>query len=171
MLEIAISAAFERNYYADELKITNKCLPVHMGLWGEQNTPERGWFETIENCSNQGYLETRWKFRLANSVLGFGLEDNRLASIVYTNGSFETIPDTPTTRYSTREAENIANGMVAVVAGALENRVFLTAKGTCVYLSTPILRNFTRDVINSYHFQYPYMHVIESNDSWCFEKP
>jgi len=175
LLLISSIYALDRNYYADEVKIVNHCYPSHMGLWGEEGTPERGWFEKIEECTGTGSMETYWHVKLFDNITAFTVDENSRVNGVldgeFGNALFTPISPQKALNYSPQDSITYANGMQEVMANAMDGRVLVTAHGNCLNLYSEIMRNVTRNAINMYHFYYPSIRAKENKDGWCFVEP
>lgn len=171
LLLMPLLFALDRNYYSDEVKLVNHCLPSDMGRYGESGTPEQGWFETVENCQGKAELETKWGVTLADNITLYTTDsDSRVDGVLRQTG-FTKIASIKTSRYSLQDANKWATGMVEIMANALDGRVMVTAKNNCISIQAKEIRDITRNAINAYHFYFPYIHAQENADGWCFVEP
>ena len=173
ILLLLISAVFalDRNYYTDEIKLVNHCLPSHIGKFGETGTPNDGWFNTLENCKGKGVLKTLWGTTLAENITIYTTDSDSRLSGVLKNDGFTTFPKTSSGKYALSDANKWAAGMVEVMATALDGRVMVTANNNCISIQAKEIRDVTRNAINMYHFYFPYIHAQENTNGWCFVEP
>ena len=162
----------ERNYYADEVKIVNPCYPENIGRFGEQGTPENGWFETILNCRNESALYTTYNALIEDDTLGYLTnEKSKITGIVKTNFIYIHTTSVEPKCYSYSDALKYANGMIEVMAGSMQGRVFLQQSNNCIFMLAKEIELPTSNAISTYHFYFPYIRVVKVDNGWCFNKP
>ena len=171
---------FQRNYYSDEVKIVNPCLPTHMAKFGEPggNMPDGGWWQVLEKCENQSKLETQYGAVIMDGVQLYsydgmfdGADNGRINAIYGRKVGGKVILPVKTAGYSLSDATNYAYNMVAEITTAMNGQVFLKQKGNCISLLATQLAGPTSNAIMAAHYAYPYVHVVNGTDGWCFNQP
>lgn len=165
----------ERNYYSGEVKLSDPCLHEHMGVWGEDGTPEEGWYKTIEDCSGRSStLETVWHKTLLENVTGFATDGNsRLSIVVLANMTMLEVNPVKAKGFSSDYAKIFANGMASTMAAQIGTATLLIPEGQCIRM-TQVSEDFSAVVDNmvwSYHHLAPWLHYVETEDGWCFNEP
>lgn len=169
-----VSFSFDRNYYGDELVLSNQCLPKNINFGQPGNDPNGpSWWEAIQNCTDTGILTTKWGTTLAWNITVYSLDGDRLNGLIYSTHTTEISP-VETKGYKQLDALKYSSGMVPIMANALDGRMFVQQdqdNPQCLYTDNQYVQNITSRGINSYHKLFPYVHVVETPGRWCFEKP
>jgi len=149
-----------RNYYNDEVKLDNPCLKEH-GF-------EYPWSEL---CQGQGILKTDYGATIAGNmtVYTWDNQSGRLDGILWQDG-FRAVPYVWTGGYKDADAVKYATRVYDTI-NTINQYQCLAKKVNCLTLLTPEVRFPTENLITGIHFNYPYIHVRDTDYGWCFEKP
>jgi hypothetical protein len=166
----------QRNYYEGEVKITNPCLPQKMGFWGENDTPERGWFEIRENCAENYSLRTAYGAIIENGVSFYTTDSGRISGVFTTE--YREIPSVKAKGYSSANAQAYARGVYGTLMSYLAERNLdaggaLKNSGNCVTSTAPELKPLIWGMAFGIHYQYPYIWLQNNSKGtgWCMAEP
>lgn len=164
-----------RNYYADEVIISNPCIPKHMGLWCEEGVPEEGWFPILERCAGNYTLKTTYGAAIEQGVMLYLTDENGRISGVVTRSEYRDIPPVKAAGYKEAEAKSYAGGVSSALYTYLLERGLagggmVWQKGTCIG-TIPELRPLAWNMLQGTHFRFPFTRLVNDSAGWCVHEP
>lgn len=157
-----------RNYYSDEVVIRST-LPAHMGLWGETDTPERGWYEAIESANST--LQTTYGAPIEDDVRLYTTDAGGRVTGVFGHSFRELAP----VKSKASNASTFARGTYEALYNYLIERGLsaggmISRSGNCIEL-LPELKPLAWNMMQGTHFRFPYARVMNSSTGFCVGEP
>lgn len=162
----------QRNYYADEVRVVNRCLPSHMDLFGITggNMPDGGWGETFLKCENSSRLETSYGAVIQRGVQFFWNDSTgRITGVMNAGKEWQDVPSVASAHRD--DVNYFAYGLASEITASMNGMQVIRQNGNCVSVIVPQLVNSTANAIRLQHYAYPYTRVIRTSDGWCFVTP
>lgn len=161
-------AITDRNYYADEVVISN-----HSYTFG----------------SAGGNMTTRWNTTLGDNIHGIITEDmlayaatgnlsasynrsndhSRIAYVLDGDNGFHQLNSTRNLWFSPVDAAAYAMDISTLMSYYFEGRPFVQSDGVCLSITNKEVYLPVRNSIWLNHWKYPFVHVTELENRWCFD--
>jgi hypothetical protein len=142
------------------VKLVNPCLNEH----GYQ-------FPYSLECQGKGILKTDYGAVIAENVTADTLDNStgRINGILFSD-RFVDIPWVSKSNYSDADAVKFA-GRIYDTINTVNQYQCLNKQSNCLSLEVKDVKFQTNNLIRGIHYAFPFIHVEENSDGWCFIRP
>lgn len=155
----------DRNFYSDEIKLSNPCLSSHT-----KDIAENGWFPYLEECQDHGIMKTSYGAVIAQNLTSYMIDSNGRISNVLSNNELKDVPKVKAKGYLKSDSVSYLKRIIDAMAYKLQFNFFIQT-GDCINYQEEEVEQTAENLIQSIHYIYPFIHVVKTNNGWCFYEP